>query len=461
MVQQEKFLQMGKSVRNVKNSDIYTSIIPIYYLSKVTGLAAFSLAYNHDKHSRVGASLKTSVPGILYTVLMIMFVIGMQCSSLMLYGINALTFGSGGTKYVLVSEFVLSGITSVTSLAIGLVRIRKEMDRLLYKVSVVDKLIGTRSDILRRNDRYLWMQVTSPVTILFSVYANDIVCIHISYSGDSTRLWLIIIYVCSFIKFVTVIQFVNLISLLRQKFQILNRYLASPENPTDYRTDSNLWETLLQTPRFRNEDNWKDNALHLEESYQALNRPHYSNIIIQDSTSISTQNSWLQKEKLRFRALRIIWDVLCDISSSVNSMYGLQIFLCIVSAFMETTSSTSYAIITLIKVKYPTNMKLYYQQVTLIIWALMNFLLVFWITATCGTASGEANRSVTLLQKLLLLPELHPAPAAEIQLFLQQVRDLKLRFTAWDVFTINYTLLGSTVGAITTFLMILVKLQAN
>jgi hypothetical protein len=406
----------------------------------------------------VGASLKTSVPGILYTVLMIMFVIGMQCSSLMFYGFNALSFGNGGTKYVFVSEFVLSGITSVTSLAIGLVRIRKEMDTLLYKVSVVDILIGTRSDILRRNGRYLWMQVISTVTIIFSVYANDIVG---SYSGDSKRLWLIIIYVCSFINFVTVIQFVNLISLLRQKFGILNRYLASPENPTDYRTDSNLWDTLLQTPRFRKEDNWKDDALHMEEFYQALNRPRYSNIIIQDSTSISMQNSWLHNEKLRFRALRIIWDVLCDISSSVNSMYGLQIFLCIVSAFIETTSCTSYAIITLIKAKDPTNVEIYYQQVTLIIWALMHFMLFFWITATCGTASREANRTVTLLQKLLLLPELHPAPAAEIQLFLQQVRDLKITFTAWEVFTINYTLLGSTVGAVITFLVILVQLQAN
>jgi hypothetical protein len=62
---------------------------------------------------------------------------------------------------------------------------------------------------------------------------------------------------------------------------------------------------------------------------------------------------------------------------------------------------------------------------------------------------------------LLLLPALHPATAAEIQLFLQQVRDLKLRFSAWDVFTINNTFLGSTVGAITTFIVILVQFQAN
>ena len=181
---------------------------------------------------------------------------------------------------------------------------------------------------------------------------------------------------------------------------------------------------------------------------------------MQDSTNISNQNSWLQTEKLRFRALRIIWDVLCDISSSVNSMYGLQILLCIVSAFIEITTNLSYSIISL-KENVFAKEELYLKVVTPIMWALVQFLLLFWMASSCSAASGEANRSVTLLQKLLLLPELHPATAAEIQLFLQQVRDRKPNFTAWDFFTINYRLLGSTVGAITTYLVILVQMQAN
>jgi hypothetical protein len=255
-------------------------------------------------------------------------------------------------------------------------------------------------------------------------------------------------------------QFVNLVSLLKQKFKILNSYLGSAENPTLRRTDNNLWQILLQTPRSRIADNWKDDALQIEAFYQALNSRHYSNIIMQGSTNISTQNSWLHQEKLRFRALRIIWDELCDISSSVNSMYGLQILLCILSAFTETTTGLSYSIICL-KLNVFGNEELYIKVVCPIIWAIPQFLLLFWIAAACSAACGEANRSVTLLQKLLLLPELHPATAPEIQLFLHQLRDQKPKFTAWDVFTINYGLLGSTVGAITTFLVILVQMQTS
>jgi hypothetical protein len=137
-------------------------------------------------------------------------------------------------------------------------------------------------------------------------------------------------------------------------------------------------------------------------------------------------------------------------------MYGLQILLCIVSAFIEITTNLSYSTIK-IPLNTATNVLFYYRQLTPIIWAIMQFLLVFWITATCSAACGEANRSVTLLQKVLLQPELHPGPAAEIQLFLQQVKDRTPKFTAWDIFTINYRLLGSIVGAIVTFLVILVQ----
>jgi hypothetical protein len=333
------------------------------------------------------------------------------------------------------------------------------MDSLLYKVLVIDTLLGTKTDILRSNEIYMWMQVTLLTFVLFIVYANDFVSAS-AYSDFIITLWAIATYVCNFIKCVTIMQYVNLISLLKQKFKILNNYLESDENPTQHRTENNLWEMLLQTRCFGNEDNWKDDALQIEAFYQELNRRHYSNIILQHSTSNSKQNAWLHKEKLRCRALRIIWDVLCDISSSVNSMYGLQILLCIVSDFIEITTNLSYSIIT-IHLNAVTKLLFYHNLLSPIIWAIMQFLQLFSIAASFSAASEEANRSVTLLQKLLLLPELHPATAAEIQLFLQQTRDRKPKFTAWDVFTLNYGLLGSTVGAVATFLVILVPFLAG
>ena len=156
----QKFLQTGKGVRSVKKSDIFASIIPIYYLSKYTGLAPLSPAYTHDKQGRVAVTLKTSVPAVLYTVLLIVGIAAAQFFFVIFFRFDTLNFGTEKTNQVIVSEFVLRVITCFTSLATSLTRIRKGIDLLLYKVSVIDTLLGTKNSILRRNEIYMWMQVT-------------------------------------------------------------------------------------------------------------------------------------------------------------------------------------------------------------------------------------------------------------------------------------------------------------
>jgi gustatory receptor len=128
-----------------------------------------------------------------------------------------------------------------------------------------------------------------------------------------------------------------------------------------------------------------------------------------------------------------------------------------VSAFVQVTMNTSHAIILGME-QQENNLKFIHIVISVMCWALTQFFLLFCVTGSCNAASGEANRSAVLLQKLLLT-ELHPDTAEEVQLFLQQVSNRKVRFRAWDFFTINYTALGSIVGAITTLLVILVQIQ--
>jgi hypothetical protein len=118
-----------------------------------------SLAYTSDKQDRDGVTLKTSVPAVLYTVLYIIGIAAAQFFVLTFYRFDTLPFGTKETKQVVDSVFVLCGITGVTSLATALTRIRREMDSLLHKVSVIDTILGTKPDILRSNMIYTWMQV--------------------------------------------------------------------------------------------------------------------------------------------------------------------------------------------------------------------------------------------------------------------------------------------------------------
>ena len=87
----------------------------------------------------------------------------------------------------------------------------------------------------------------------------------------------------------------------------------------------------------------------------------------------------------------------------------------------------------------------------------MYFAFLFLTTGICNLTIIQVNKTIIFLQRLLLIPDIHPATADEIQLFLQQVVNRKVKFTAWGFFTMNFKLMGSIVGGVTTLLVILVQ----
>jgi hypothetical protein len=128
-----------------------------------------------------------------------------------------------------------------------------------------------------------------------------------------------------------------------------------------------------------------------------------------------------------------------------------------VSVFVDINTDLIYTI-ALIKEKHIFFLHFIHSASTGMFWGLTQFFLLFCVTGSCNAARDEAKLSAILLQKLLLT-ELHPATAEEVQLVLQQVGNRKVRFTAWDFFTINYATLGSIAGGITTLLVIFVQIQ--
>jgi len=78
-------------------------------------------------------------------VLLITGIAAALCFVLTFVRYYTIPFGNTETKQLQISEFVLRGITSFTSLATSLLRIRKEIDSLLYKISVIDVLLGTKT----------------------------------------------------------------------------------------------------------------------------------------------------------------------------------------------------------------------------------------------------------------------------------------------------------------------------
>ena len=79
---------MCKRVKTFKKVYIFSNIIPIYYLSKCTGLAPLSLAYTHDQQRSDTVKMKTSKFGVLCNLFMLMWITGDQCYVFLINHVN-------------------------------------------------------------------------------------------------------------------------------------------------------------------------------------------------------------------------------------------------------------------------------------------------------------------------------------------------------------------------------------
>jgi hypothetical protein len=237
-------------VKHVKEHNIYSNIIPIYYLSKLTGLAPLSLAYTRDKDMRIHVRLRSSVFAMFYGVFLVLVIIAGQCC---VFIFNYRLPGKSETKILYLSGLLIIGASSVTSLVLWLTKLRKVIDNLLNNGSVLDDLFRTNIKELKSKENFLQIQVMSVIANVCVLYLNDLFSFYRDF--DTTIIFPITTYICTSIEFVTIAQFVNLILLLKQKFQIINRYTASGKNSSEHEDDCNLWETVLQTSCFRNLSN--------------------------------------------------------------------------------------------------------------------------------------------------------------------------------------------------------------
>jgi gustatory receptor len=76
------------------------------------------------------------------------------------------------------------------------------------------------------------------------------------------------------------------------------------------------------------------------------------------------------------------------------------------------------------------------------------------ITAPCQSATTEAENTAVLVQKLLLARHFDQDSVTELQLFSQQLLQRKMKFTAFGFLSIDYSLLFTIIGGVTTFLVV-------
>lgn len=421
-------------------SDILPTIRVLYYLSNLVGLAPFTFARERTPAGRNRKQcISPSRYGRLYTSLILMIVtVGtlVMTAWRILYSyprIRAVTILITDLAILLVTY--LNTTASLVKCATGhehafsgVVSSIPHVDgRLLYQFEDA----WQHTNIFQAS-QFIYFVLYEVVLYCFqyTVWANE--------HGSKNRNHIPVSCVIHAVICVMEIQYFNLVVILKRRFYVLNSRIDSITR----KIQNN--RIICRTPA-------ADKIPERQFKIAVINNP--------DDAIFARKYS--AKEFRQLYRLRCVNDVLSDMVSSVNSTYGLQILLSITMAFMSVTTCLYFGIDFAMRLQEDEGDqgKHQYALILCLIWAAVGTFRTVMITSSCNAVSGEAGRTSVLLHKLLLVPSLRPDTLTEVQLFLHQAASRPTKFTASDFFTVSHSTLCSFIGAVTTYLVILLQFR--
>ncbi|KAJ9599108.1 hypothetical protein L9F63_010376 [Diploptera punctata] len=165
------------------------------------------------------------------------------------------------------------------------------------------------------------------------------------------------------------------------------------------------------------------------------------------------------KASLNIAHIRHLHSYTCDLNECVENTYSLQILLTVVISFFFII----WLLYALIAMTFIPRAGKYFKlegnysftNPTCIVFCIGKIMLNI---VACTTTSNEANRTAILVHKLINKTR-DPLIREELELFSLQLLHRKVQFTACGFFPLDFTLLYSIVGAVTTYLIILIQFQ--
>ena len=316
-------------------------------------------------------------------------------------------------------------ISSLVSLVLSVTKNRNAIVRITYLIAEAERVILTSSrDYYRKVKISLLVQVLVMFIVLgmFSFY--DYITWHsfrgvmfLSYSHQ---------YVDELIEWIVLIQFVNMVVLLKDLFSFLNTRLSNL---------SGIFE--------------------IENSKQGFHLPS------QETAWVSVKEIKSQLTGKEILTFNNIHDILFDTVLLVKSTYEVQIFLSLLSAFALITIWSYFGLCFLYGYYRSENFAVSTSRVLLppIIWVLLHMTKLLCVTVSCHSANNNMAHTSTVLRKILLAFHADPATMSELERFAHHVALRKFKFTAFGFLSLDLSLLVSTMGAVATYLVILMQFK--
>ena len=421
-------------------TNFVSSIRPLYYVSRVLGLAPFSFTSNF--------AVKEIGPfWLLYTVVILIAVL--ICSTISLV---QRVKEAGLLVAVVVNEILmmfLGGLTAFSSILISITRNGVKSRSIVSKVIKIDKeLLNDSSTTYTKTIIFTLIQVIFIYCYITVLFTYDTL-VWTAAAEKVSVFYCIISYPHRLVNLETVVEFCDLVLLLISRLKALNSRLSviltiSNEtyvNPFVFTTASchSIPTSFVRENGISVSEINHDKTVPFIESPQSVNRHQPLRFKISQQRNI--------------RSARELYDDLCDISVLINSMYGFQILLEVGVATVELTLTSYLMLATVLRVFAMEAVTFGRFLCLMMAWLLLYAVKLISITAPCQSATSEAENTVMLVQKLLLAG-FDQNSMAELQLFSHQLLQRKINFTAFGFLRLDYSLLLTIIGGAVTYVVI-------
>jgi len=425
-------------------TDIYGAIKPLYYTSKILGLAPFS-----DINSE---SLTERLSNLWSVVMMVLQVAGMVFGMLQIE--SDLRKGGTETSYIATSFLVifLMHFTSVAVTVLGSTLYRHNIPIILKKITEVDHVLFPftigRNVMYKKTFRILLTEIVMLALALGSVHSY-----YRYFTGTYIPTASVVFDTISDVTN-TIMDAVilNVVILLNHRCRTVNRELKKELlTLTDVHLDCRSIKPCSDSPC----------DMSIVEEMSNRNATRMTKTLIYERT-LRRAPSIICSQADRIHNLREVYTRLYDISKLLNATYGFPLLLDIAYNFINTIVSVYYVLrdaMDLAKDEFGTSGLI--QMTSRFCWGTANLGKIVIMTALCHYASSEAQDLSVVVQKLLLSQLLRPGVKTELQLFGMQLANGKVQFTAFGFFYVDLTLLCAMIGSATTYIIVLVQFREN
>lgn len=391
-----------------KIHDILSAMEPLYFVSKILGLAPYSYV-----QTRSGSYVirTCSISSILWTLFItaLMLVLFLHISLFKFLKLSP----DLSASYLIVFAFQKISLLSscVAFLLLGVTTNRNKIRTIMEILSTIDEmLIRHKAGNTYKKEFYTLLVhilfVTSLLTCMFYYYVTE--------DSSSSNILFSAYYVLTLlINSVGLIQLLFILRILKLSFKITGQELKKLKtNPASKTTFVNFTYPFTENPR-------RDDQV------------------------------------CYVFALRSLHFRLYELGRTVNSSYGLLMLIETVHNFVSAVSLVDITIFLLDRETYVTTT--IYYMCWLAYYAIKTSVLMSTSHLTCA----EARKLVATLHKLLLRQDLHDCCERQIRLFITQVINIPVQFTASGIFPFDLPTLHSIASATSMYIIVLQQLKTS